>query len=137
MVQIDSNGIQQPKLRQFIPVTKQKSFRQVQIQSICRQQNKCNLITEIPFGICRKYCGKRRNWSFRAISPAFSPFPTMFSKGFFFRVIKGRGRKSSFQTIENIVAKGDNAGLQCNPSFYNMVLFGRKLTPQCFFQISN
>ena len=33
-----------------------------------------------------KHCGKRRKcWLL-----AFSPFPTMFSKGFFFRVVKSR-----------------------------------------------
>ena len=31
-----------------------------------------------------KHCGKKR----KCWLPAFSPFPTMFSKGFFFRVIK-------------------------------------------------
>ena len=34
----------------------------------------------------RKHCWKRRRWWL----PAFSPFPTMFSKGFFFRVVKSR-----------------------------------------------
>ena len=32
----------------------------------------------------RKHCGKRR----KCWSPAFSPFPTMFSKAYFFRVVK-------------------------------------------------
>ena len=36
------------------------------------------------FGMGRKLCGKRR----KCWSPAFSPFPTMFSKGLFFRVVK-------------------------------------------------
>ena len=50
--------------------------------------NKINvtLKTKILFGIGRKHCGKRR----KCWLPAFSPFPTMFSKGFFFRVIKSR-----------------------------------------------
>ena len=34
----------------------------------------------------RKHCRKRR----KCCLPAFSPFPTMFSKGFFFRVVKSR-----------------------------------------------
>ena len=36
------------------------TFRLVQIESICRQQNKCNLRIEILFGLTRKKCGKRR-----------------------------------------------------------------------------
>ena len=63
---------------------KQQIFRLVQIESICRQQNRYNLITEMLFEMCRKYCEKRR----KCWLPAFSPFPTMFSKSFFFRVIK-------------------------------------------------
>ena len=39
---------------------------------------------EIWFGMGGKHCGKRR----KCWLPAFSPFPTMFSKGFFPRVIK-------------------------------------------------
>ena len=33
-----------------------------------------------------KHCGKRR----KCWLPAFSPFPTMFSKGFLYRVVKSR-----------------------------------------------
>ena len=36
--------------------------------------------TKISFGKGRKHCGL----------PAFSPFPTMFSKGFFYKVVKSR-----------------------------------------------
>ena len=36
--------------------------------------------TEIHFGMVRKHCGKRR----KCWLPAFSPFPAMFSKGFYF-----------------------------------------------------
>ena len=35
----------------------------------------------------RKHCGKKR----KCWLPAFSPFPTMFSKGFFFRVVESGG----------------------------------------------
>ena len=35
-----------------------------------------------------KHCGKRR----KCWLPAFSPFPTMFSKGFFSRVVKSQDR---------------------------------------------
>ena len=60
------------------------NLRLVQTESICRQQNKCNSRIEILLKLGRKHCGKRRKCWF----PAFSPFSTMFSKGFFFRVIK-------------------------------------------------
>ena len=46
----------------------------------------CNITTEILIGIDRKQCGKRR----KCWLPTFSPFPTMLSTGFFFRVIKSR-----------------------------------------------
>ena len=35
-------------------------FRQHQIESNCRRQNKCTLKTELLFGMGRKHCGKRR-----------------------------------------------------------------------------
>ena len=38
------------------------------------------------FGKGRKHCGKRR----KCWLPAFSPFPTMFSKAFFLRVVKSQ-----------------------------------------------
>ena len=44
----------------------------------------CELKTEICYGISRKHCGKRR----KCWLPAFSVFPTMFSKAFHF--FKGR-----------------------------------------------
>ena len=44
------------------------------------------LKTEILFGIGRQHCGKgRKCWS-----PAFFPLPTMFSKGFFFKVVQSQ-----------------------------------------------
>ena len=61
-----------------------KKFGLVQIESICRRQNKFYLKIDNHFGISRKHCGKRR----KCWSPAFSPFPTMFSKGFSFRVVE-------------------------------------------------
>ena len=39
-----------------------------------------------PFGKDRKHCWKRR----KCWLPAFSPFPTKFSEGYFFRVVKSR-----------------------------------------------
>ena len=41
---------------------------------------------KIVLGRVEKHCGKRR----KCWSPAFSPFPTMFSKGFLYRVVKSR-----------------------------------------------
>ena len=51
-------------------------------------EDKLNLFEKII--ICfekgRKHCGKRR----KCWSPAFSPFPTMFSKDFYYKVVKSR-----------------------------------------------
>ena len=48
--------------------------------------DKINLTQNLIFLNGRKHCGKRR----KCWLPAFSPFPTMFSKAFFHRVIKIR-----------------------------------------------
>ena len=56
-----------------------QNFRLVQIESICRRQNRCNWKIEICFRKGGKCCGKRR----KCWLPAFSPFPTMFLDGFF------------------------------------------------------
>ena len=72
------------------------NFRLVQIESICRRQNRCDSKIEISFGKGRKHCGKRR----KCWLPAFSQnivgkgenagyqhfllFPQGFSKGFCF-----------------------------------------------------
>ena len=61
------------------------NFRLVQIENICRRQNE----RDSKFKIClgkRRHCGKRR----KCWLPAFSPFLTMFSKGFFPKVIESR-----------------------------------------------
>ena len=68
----------------FNSLPNNKFFRLVQIQSICRRQNKCDSKTQICSGKGRKHCGKRR----KCWLPAFSPFPTMYSKGYFLRVVK-------------------------------------------------
>ena len=49
----------------------------------------------------RKHCGKRR----KCWLPAFSPFPTMFSKGFFFRVLKSPDRvvKNDYLTLYHTI----------------------------------
>ena len=51
----------------------------VQIESTCRRQNKPDSKVEVCYGMSRKYCGKRR----KCWMPAFSPFPTLSSKGVF------------------------------------------------------
>ena len=56
------------------------------IPCICRRPNKRNLKIEICFQHAIKQCRKRR----KCWSPAFSPFPTMFSKVFYLRVVKTR-----------------------------------------------
>ena len=61
-------------------------FKPVLIESICRRQIKCESKNEICFGKGRKHCGKRR----KSWLPAFSPFPTLLSKGFFLRVVRSR-----------------------------------------------
>ena len=51
--------------------------------------DKLNVIekkTEICFGKVRKHCEKRR----KCCLTAFSPFHTMFSKGFFLKVVKSQ-----------------------------------------------
>ena len=58
----------------FLNLSKLKAFA----------DDKYNLKTDILFGIGRKHCGKRR----KCWLPALSPFPTMYSKGFFFRVVE-------------------------------------------------
>ena len=45
-----------------------------------------NLITKILCEMDRKHCGKKR----KCWLPAFSPFPTMFSRDLFFGVVKTR-----------------------------------------------
>ena len=59
-------------------LTKRQNFRLIEIQGICRRQNKCYLKTEILVGI-----GRKRGKKIKCRFPAFSPFPTMFLKGVF------------------------------------------------------
>ena len=67
-------------------VNKSQNVRFVLIKSICRQQFKCDKNSYVGLRSGRKHCGSRRKYWW----PAFSPFPTMFSKAIFlfFRVIK-------------------------------------------------
>ena len=58
---------------------KKKKNRHVQIERICRRQNKCDSNIQIYIWKGRKDCGKiRKCWL-----QAFSPFPTIFQKVFF------------------------------------------------------
>ena len=61
-------------------------FLDLQIEITCRTKYKYDRKFEIWFGKDRKHCRKRR----KCWLPAFSPFPTMFSNGFFFKVVKSR-----------------------------------------------
>ena len=56
------------------------------LKAFFTRQNKFELEIVICFGKGRKLCGKRR----KCWLPAFSPFPTMFSKGYLFKVIESR-----------------------------------------------
>ena len=69
--------------------TKQQNFKLVNIESICRQYDKCDQKIEICVWKGRKHWGKRR----KCWLPAFSPFPTVFSKAFFSRGVKSRDCK--------------------------------------------
>ena len=53
---------------------------------------------EIWYGKGRKHCGKRR----KCWLPSFSPFTTMFSKGFFLKVIKSQDCVVKSETLYNI-----------------------------------
>ena len=70
-------------------LSKGQNRTHVQIESICRQQNVCTLKKEILFGMGRKHFVKMR----KCWLPAFSTFPTMFSKGFFFRAVQSMASK--------------------------------------------
>ena len=63
----------------FQPFTKRQIFTVVQIENNCRRQIKFGRKIEICFVTDRKHCVKRR----KCWLPVFSPFPTMFSKGFY------------------------------------------------------
>ena len=62
----------------FLDWSKLKAFADHKINLTEKQQ--------IFFGIGRKHCGKRRKYWF----PAFSPIPSMFSKGFILRNVNSR-----------------------------------------------
>ena len=69
-------------LLNFLP--NDKSFNLSKLKAFADDEEKCDSKTEICFGRGRKHCGKRR----KCWLPAFSQFPTKFSKGYFLRVFK-------------------------------------------------
>ena len=66
--------------------TTQQNFGLIQIESICRWQHRCNLKTEILFGMIRKHCGKGENAGYQH----FLDFPQCFQKASFSRSLKSR-----------------------------------------------
>ena len=74
-------------INKFLDLTlsQMTNFRLFQTESICRLQNKFEKIKTY-FEKDRKHCGKRR----KCWLPAFSTFPTIFSKAFSLGVVKSR-----------------------------------------------
>ena len=60
------------------------NFRRFQTERVCRRQFQIWRKWQKVIQMGRKHCGKWRNCSLRAISP----FPTVFSKGMFFRGVE-------------------------------------------------
>ena len=90
------------------PLPNHKFLDWSKLKAFCRWQNKHNLKTQILVKSGRKHCGKRR----KCWLPAFSHFLTMFSEGFFFRVVKlglyGKGlRISTKRTVKIGTCKVD------------------------------
>ena len=88
--------------------TKQQNFRLVQIESICRRQNKFEWRIKTFLGIGRK------RWF-----PAFSPFPTMFSKAFFQRGHLKSGLYSKF--VNCLFQSGKRIGQNLNKSLMDLL----------------
>ena len=70
----------------FLPFTRRQNLRLAQIESICRWQIKCYSKCWSCLSKNRNHCGKRR----KCWLPAFSSFPTMFSKGLFLQCVISR-----------------------------------------------
>ena len=69
---------------EWVNSARQQNFRQSKLRTV--SDDKINVVEkiEICFEKGRKHCGKRR----KCWLPAFSPFSTMISKGFFHRIVK-------------------------------------------------
>ena len=114
--------------------TKQQNFRLIQIESICRGQNKCDRKIEICFGTGRKHCEKgRKCWS-----PAFSSFPAMFSRAFYFRVVRNCDcvvKSLAFTTNSRVLTTLKQRAFENNGNHHFLHF------PQCFLffpmQLSN
>ena len=66
-----------------LPFPKRKIMDSYKFKTIA-DDNKCNFKAEILFRMGRKQCGIRR----KCWLPTFSPFRTMFSRGFIYRVFR-------------------------------------------------
>ena len=66
------------------------------LKAFAEEKNRYDQTIKIPFRKYRKHCRNRRKWWL----PAFSPFPTMFSKAFFLRFVKSRDCKIGVKAIE-------------------------------------
>ena len=71
-----------PLIFECVECTTQQKFRLVHIEGICRGQFRCCCMMEFVFDRVEKIVGNEENCPL----PAFSPYPTMFSKDLFFRV---------------------------------------------------
>ena len=95
---------------------KRQNFNLDQLESNCRQQNKCINAREekkmkIVLDRTENIVGKGENagcWI-----PAFYPFPTMFSKGFFLRVVK-----KSEVCCKRVHGQADRINLRLESTFY-------------------
>ena len=117
-----------------------KNFGLVQTESIGRRQNECDSKTEFALGRVENTQGKgSKCWL-----PAFSSFPTMFSKGYFLGVVKSRDCVKRFNRDEifGVVNMEDiwwqqfkcdqNTGI-CHQKARNFVEKGEKAGYQHFF----
>ena len=75
--------------RAVLTFSQTTNFRLFQTERVCRRQFQLRWKWQKFHQMGRKHCGKRRNCSSRAISP----FPTVFSKGFYCRHVKRIKRK--------------------------------------------
>ena len=90
-----------------------------------QRTNKCDLKIEICYGKDRKHFRKRR----KCWLPAFSSFPTMFSEGYYLRVVKSRDcvvkEITPFSTFFSVILAF--SVISFNSTLYTIFLF--KLPP--------
>ena len=80
------NGFKSPFLRVINPLPDDKFWILPNWNWVCRRQFWILWKWQKVIQTVRKHCGKRRNCLLRAISP----FPTVFSKDFYYRLVKTR-----------------------------------------------